>query len=84
MDILLAYNCFELCVNECILQDITNAESFFQALDFDGSGDIHPAEIGAGLKRLDIVAADGDIQALVDMVDTNNDGNISLLEVRFR
>lgn len=62
-------------------KDITNAESFFQALDFDGSGDIHPAEIGAGLKRLDIVAADGDIQALVDMVDTNNDGNISLLEV---
>jgi len=62
-------------------KEITDARSFFQALDSDGTGKIHACEIAAGLKRLDIVMTDGDIQALVDTIDSDSSGNMDLTEV---
>merc|ERR1712070_333686 len=62
-------------------KDITDVRSFFNALDSDGTGRIHPVEIQAGLRRLDIVMTDGDIQALIDIVDQDQNGEMDILEV---
>jgi len=55
--------------------------SFFKALDQDGTGQIHASEITAGLKRLDVPVTDGDIQALVEMIDRDGSGEMDIKEM---
>jgi calcium-binding protein CML len=62
-------------------KDITDVRSFFNAIDSDGTGRIHPFEISAGLRRLDIKITDGDIQALVETIDSDGDGEMDIMEV---
>jgi len=62
-------------------KDIIDIRSFFNAIDNDNSGKIHPVEIAAGLKRLDITMTDGDIQAMVDTVDLDMNGQMDIMEI---
>jgi len=60
---------------------VTDPVSFFKALDQDGTGQIHASEITAGLKRLDVPVTDGDIQALVEMIDRDASGEMDIKEM---
>merc|ERR1712178_563272 len=41
-------------------KEVRDPISFFKALDQDGSGKVHPCEMAAGLKRLDVPMTAGD------------------------
>lgn len=69
------------CPRKLYGKEITDARSFFQAIDTDSTGTIHPVEIAAGLRRLDITMTEGDVQALVDSVDRDGDGEMDIAEV---
>jgi Ca2+-binding EF-hand superfamily protein len=60
---------------------VTDSRSFFHAIDTDETGSLHPVEIQQGLRRIDVTMTEGDIQALVDVVDQDANGRMDILEV---
>merc|ERR1711865_1126411 len=62
-------------------KDIVDAPSFSRALDMGGDGGVSAHEIAKGLKRIDHFVTDGDIQALVETLDTDGNGQMDLGEI---
>jgi hypothetical protein len=59
-------------------RDVTDCQSLFQALDLENSGVVPKQSIVKGLKRLGIHLSDAILEALVDTMDENGNGSITL------
>ena len=52
----------------------------FNEFDKDGSGKIDRKELKAALEKLQVVATDKQVQAMIKSVDTNQDGEVDFTE----
>ena len=59
---------------------INDVETMFQAMDTDGSGAIDYDEFSKGLRALDVVFGPKQLAALLEALDANGDGKVTLME----
>lgn len=60
---------------------VTDARSFFKAMDKDDSGSLDKTEVARGLKRLGIEASPDLLDQIVAAIDVNNDGVLEMKEL---
>ena len=60
---------------------VTDARSFFKAMDKDDSGSLDKTEVARGLKRLGIEASPDLLDQIVAAIDVNNDGILEMKEL---
>ncbi|CAE7873917.1 SLC25A24 [Symbiodinium necroappetens] len=60
---------------------VTDARSFFKAMDKDDSGSLDKTEVARGLKRLGIEASSDLLDQIVAAIDVNNDGVLDMKEL---
>ena len=59
---------------------INDVETMFQAMDTDGSGAIDYDEFTKGLRALDVVFGQKQLAAVLEALDANGDGKVTIIE----
>lgn len=67
-------------IGKALFSGTENPHAVFEAMDSDKNGVVSEAEFAAGLKRLGLEFAEGDLKKIMAAVDTNRSGQVNYLE----